>query len=136
MTSDPIATASSLHRALEAGTHGEELRALFHPSAHTIEHPNALKPSGARTPLEQMLAASAAGAGMLSTQRYEVFSAIAVGNLAILRLTWTGVISRDVGPFHAGQELIAHIAQFVETDDDLITSIETYDCYEPFDVVA
>jgi hypothetical protein len=32
----------------------------------------------------------------------------------------------------AGQQLRAHIAQFVSTRDGRISKIETYDCYEPF----
>lgn len=130
--SDPIAIAQALHRSLEAGEHGEALRRHFHPSAYTVERPNAIKPAGARSTLDEMLAASTAGARLLREQRYDVHSAIASGDTAILRLTWTGVIGVDAGPFRAGQELVAHIAQFVETDGERITSTETYDCYEPF----
>ena len=49
-----------------------------------------------------------------------------------MRLTWTGVGARAVGPFREGQTLTAHIAQFVETRDERIATIETFDCYEPF----
>lgn len=79
-----------------------------------------------------MSAASSAGAGMLRSQRYDVRDAVAVGDTAVVRLTWTGVVAADVGPLRAGQELVAHIAQFVVTDGERIVSIETYDCYEPF----
>lgn len=133
MARDPIAVATALLRALEAGRRGEDLRKYFAPSASTTEHPNRLKPEGARTTLDQMLAASDVGAGLLSSQRYDVRSAVAVGDTAILRLTWSGVIARDAAPFRHGDELVAHIAQFVETTGGLITSIETFDCYEPFD---
>ena len=47
-------------------------------------------------------------------------------------LTWRGRIAGDVGPFREGQELTAHIAQFIETRDGRVARIETYDCYEPF----
>ncbi|WP_337821327.1 nuclear transport factor 2 family protein [Amycolatopsis sp. A1MSW2902] len=133
MDRDPVALATSLLRALEAGQCGENLRKYFAPTASTVEHPNRLKPAGARATLDQMLAASEAGAGLMSSQRYDVRSAAAVGDTAILRLTWSGVIARDAGPFRRGDELVAHIAQFVETADGLIASIETFDCYEPFD---
>lgn len=133
MARDPITVATSLLRALEAGHRGEDLRKYFAPTASTTEHPNRLKPEGARTTLDRMLAASEAGAGLLSSQRYDVRSAVAVGDTAILRLTWSGVIARDADPFRPGDELVAHIAQFVETAGGLITSIETFDCYEPFD---
>ena len=84
------------------------------------------------TPLEQMLAASQAGAKLLAQQTYTVRHELEQGNLAILRLTWTGVIRSAVGPFREGQQLTAHIAQFIETRDGRIASIETFDCYEPF----
>jgi hypothetical protein len=134
MAGDPISVATSLLRALEAGQRGEDLRKYFAPAASTIEHPNRLKPEGARLTLDQMLTASEVGAGLLSSQRYDVRSAVAAGNTAILRLTWSGVIASDAGSFRHGDELVAHIAQFVETAGGLITSIETFDCYEPFDI--
>ncbi len=68
----------------------------------------------------------------MAWQSYEVRSAIEQGSLAVLRVTWTGEIARDLGPFRKGQKLTAHIAQFVETREGRVASIETYDCYEPF----
>ena len=132
MSSSPIEIARALHAALEAGAHGEALKPYLTDDVRTIEHPNLIKPRGGTAGLEQMLAASSAGAGLLARQTYAVRSAIEVGSTAILRLTWTGVIARAVGPFHEGQALIAHIAQFIETRDGRVASIETFDCYEPF----
>ncbi len=120
-----------LHAALEAGAHGEELRELFTEDAVTVERPNVLKPAGAVTPLEKMLAASSAGAGLLERQRYDVAEVMERGDTVAVRLTWTGVIARDAGPLRAGQILTAHIAQFAVVRDGRIDSIETYDCYEP-----
>ena len=108
------------------------MRALFTEDAKTVERPNLIKPAGAVATLERMLAASAAGAELLARQSYAVHHELELGNLAVLRLTWTGVIRRSVGPFREGQELTAHIAQFIETRDGRIASIETFDCYEPF----
>jgi ketosteroid isomerase-like protein len=132
MTSSPIQIARALHAALEAGTHGAALRSHFTEDAVTVEHPNLIKPAGASTALDRMMEASTAGARMLARQSYAVHAAIEHGALAILRLTWTGVIARAVGPFREGQVLTAHIAQFVETRDGRVARIETYDCYEPF----
>lgn len=128
----PITTARALHAALEAGASGEVLRALFTPHATTLEHPNAIKPQGSETTLDQMISASIAGAKLLSQQRYELVDAIAHGDLAIMRLVWTGTIAADAGPFRAGQQLRAHIAQFITTEGNRISRIETFDCYEPF----
>jgi ketosteroid isomerase-like protein len=133
MDESPIAIARRLHAALEAGQQGEDLRHLFTDDATTLEHPNLIKPTGATSDLAQMLAASTAGAGRLSSQRYEVRDALESGDLAVLRVRWTGVIARDIGPFREGQRLTAHIAQFVRIRDGRVAAIETYDCYEPLD---
>lgn len=133
MSKSPIAVARELYAALEAGKHGEELRAFFSADAVTVERPNLLKPAGARTEVEDIAKAASAGASLLARQSYDVRSAIEQGTLAVLRVTWTGEIARDVGAFRKGQKLTAHIAQFIETRDGLVAGIETYDCYEPFE---
>ena len=132
MPTSPIDIARALHAALEAGKHGSELRHLFTEDAQTIEHPNLVKPAGGTAGLDRMLAASEAGATLLAKQAYDVRSAVEHGSTAIVRLTWTGVIARSVGPFREGQVLTAHIAQFIDTRDGRIARIETFDCYEPF----
>jgi len=132
MLNSPLAIARALHAALEAGTHGDALRPFFTQDAVTVERPNLIKPRGAVTELEAMLKGSSAGAGLLSKQKYDIYSAFEQDNLAILRLTWTAEVARDVGPFRKGQVLSAHIAQFIETRDGLVARIETFDCYEPF----
>jgi ketosteroid isomerase-like protein len=132
MATSPIDIARALHTALEAGRHGDELRHLFTEDAKTIEHPNLVKPAGGTAELDRILAASKAGAGLLAKQVYDVHFAVEHGNTAILRLTWTAVVARNIGPFREGQVLTAHIAQFIETRDGRVASIETFDCYEPF----
>ena len=134
--SDALSLIHELHRAIETGAHGDALRPLFTADAVTVERPNLISPQGRCSPLEQMLAASAAGAGLLAEQTYDVWSEVAVDDTAIVRLTWTGTVAVDAGPFHAGQVLTAHIAQFVTAREGRISGIETYDCYEPFDSPA
>jgi ketosteroid isomerase-like protein len=132
MSQSPAVIARRLHAALEAGQHGEALRELFADDAVTVERPNLINPRGATSALEQMLAASVSGAGLLGLQRYDVHHVVEQGDLAIFRLTWTGVVAREVGPFAEGQVLTAHIAQFIRVSGGRIAEIETYDCYEPF----
>ena len=122
-------TIHALHRALEAGRSGEELRRYFTADAVTVEHPNLIKPAGAHTPLDEMLAGSAKGVELLASQQYDVHSTQRCGDTTIVRLTWTGVL-------RTGDRLVAHIAQFVETRDGLISSIETFDCYEPAETLV
>lgn len=133
MSKSPVAVARELYAALEAGKQGEELRAFFTADALVVERPNLLKPTGAKTELEGFLKAAGVGASLLAWQSYDVRSAIEQGTLAVLRVRWTGEIARDLGPFRKGQKLTAHIAQFIQTREGLVASIETYDCYEPFE---
>jgi|SRR5829696_8106529 len=131
MTS-PIETARALHAAIELGRVGQELEDLFTTDATVTEYPNLVKPSGGTANLSELLAASRAGSRLLSTQRYDVHHAASYGNTAIMRLTWSGTVGADVGRFLAGQQLTAHIAQFITVRDGQISAIATYDCYEPF----
>ena len=131
MTS-PIETAQALHSAIELGRVGQELEDLFTEDVTITEYPNLVKPSGATAGLDTMLASSRAGARLLTAQRYDVHHAAQSGSTAILRLTWTGTVGADVGGFVAGQQLTAHIAQFITVRDGRISAIATYDCYEPF----
>ncbi|WP_110589181.1 nuclear transport factor 2 family protein [Microbacterium suaedae] len=127
-----LAAVRDLHRILESGRVGEGLRDLFHSDAEVIEHPHALKPNGHRSGLDQLIAASVTGAGMLRSQSYEELSAIADEEHVSVRVRWSGVVAAEVGPFAAGQELIAHVAQFATVVGGRILRLETYDCYEPF----
>ena len=131
MNRTPLEAARALHAALEAGVHGDALRAYFTEDASVVEHPNLLKPRGGNANLERALAASTQGAGLLSKQTYVVRDAVEHRDLAILRVTWTGILARDLGPCRAGQGLTAHIAQFIRVRDGRVASIETFDCYEP-----
>ena len=129
---DTTTALTALHDSLTAGRHGDDLRELFTPDATTTEHPNALNPRGRTSTLAEMLAASEAGAGLLAWQRYDVHSLTAHGTTVVARLTWTGEVARDAGPFREGQRLTAHLAQFAEVEGGRIRSIETFDCYEAF----
>jgi ketosteroid isomerase-like protein len=131
-----VELATSLHAALEAGLHGEDLRSLFTEDATTIEHPNQLRAKGAVLGVEEMLAGSVAGANLLEWQKFEVHQVVEHGLEVVLRVTWTGCVRSAVGPFHAGQVLRAHMVQFVRTRQSRIHQIETYDCYEPFESPA
>ena len=130
--SSAIEIARNLHTAIELGRVGPELEDLFTDDVTVTEYPNLIKPSGGTAGRATMLAASRAGARLLSAQRYDVHHAAADGNTAILRLTWTGTVAADAGTFRAGQRLTAHIAQFITVRDGRISAIATYDCYEPF----
>jgi hypothetical protein len=122
-----------LHQAIEAGEVGDGLLPLWADDGLTTEYPNLISPRGAKHNLTEMREASQRGAGLLASQAYRVFEAHDLGDMAILRLTWTGVVAIAVGPFEEGHVLTAHIAQFVRSRGDKLISIATYDCYEPFE---
>ena len=130
--SSVIEVAQNLHTAIEFGRVGAELEDLFTDDVTVTEYPNLIKPSGGTAGRATMLAASRAGARLLSAQLYDVHHAAAYGNTAIMRLTWTGTVAADAGAFRAGQQLTAYIAQFITVRDGRISAIATYDCYEPF----
>ena len=126
----------ALHRALEAGAHGAVLAEHFTSDAVTIEHPNLVSPRGGRYDLAEILAGSKRGAALLSSQEYRVEAIQSIGDDVIARLTWIGTVGIDAGPLVAGQQLIAHIAQFATVRDGRIARIETFDCYEPIGAPA
>jgi ketosteroid isomerase-like protein len=130
--SSAAALVRSFYAAIEAGRHGDQLAEFLASDARTVEHPNALVAAGRVSDRATMLANSTTGAGLLAGQTYQVHSLAEVDGTVVARLTWTGVIAQDAGPFTAGQTLTAHIAQFVTVRDGRIEEIETYDCYEPF----
>src|SRR5690606_10732093 len=103
MSDEVPAVIRALYSGLESGAHGEALRGLFTAGASSVEHPNAFNPAGSRRSLDEMLAASTAGAGLLREQRYDVRSCIVAGDLAILRVRWTGIVAREVGPLRPGR---------------------------------
>ena len=131
MPNSPIELTRRLYAVLEAGAL-HELDELFSPDATTVERPNLVRPLGATLTRAEILAGARSGASVMVRQRYDVHSEIRDGDLAIVRLTWTGEVGRDIGPFREGHVLTAHIAQFVETRDGRITKIETFDCFERF----
>lgn len=128
----PGSVVRAFYSAIEAGQYGDDLRPFLAPDARVVERPNLLVPAGRTSDRDAMLAASTAGAGLLARQRYEIRSLAELGDEVFARVLWTAVVARDLGPFVAGQELTAHIAQFIRVRDGLIAEIETYDCYEPF----
>lgn len=130
--SSKVAAALALPRALEAGVHGDALRHLYAETVVSIEHPNLISPRGSASDLDQIVAASTAGAALLASQRYDIRDVREVGDLVIFRYTWTGVIAEDRGPFRSGQELTARVAAFATITEGRISHFETYDCYEPF----
>lgn len=127
-----VQLVEDFYSAISQGRHGDDLAQFFAPDLRTIEHPNALVPLGRTSSRAEMITASTAGAELLAHQRFEVRWLREVDGVVIARVTWRGTVARNAGPFVAGQELTAHVAQFIRVRDGHLAEIETYDCYEPF----
>ena len=122
-----------LYRAISDGVTGDGLARFFSPDAEQVEYPSAIRPTGSRRPLADMLAASEQGAGLLSAQSYDVVSYLEQGDSAAVQLTWRGTLAVSMGSVPAGSELVAHVGAFYAfASDGRITRKSSYDCYEPF----
>ncbi|MBM7506167.1 nuclear transport factor 2 family protein [Agromyces aurantiacus] len=134
MQSEPSvnhATARRLMRALESGTHGEELRSFFHPSVEQVEYPSLVAPTVGRRGLDAMIEASAAGVGLLRSQRYREVRAVESGDDLVLQLEWHAVLAVPLGAVPEGAELHTYSVLSLGFEDGLIRRIEAYDCYDP-----
>ncbi|HEY7989349.1 MAG TPA: nuclear transport factor 2 family protein [Lapillicoccus sp.] len=127
------ALVRDLYQALSDGVTGEGLARFFAPDAEQVEYPSAVRPTGSRRLLAEMLAASEQGAGLLSAQSFEVLSYLEQGSAAAVQLTWRATLAVPMGRIPAGGELVAHVGAFYEfADDGRIARQSSYDCYEPF----
>lgn len=128
-----IDTAIRYHQAVSDFATGAELAAFFHPDATHRELPNALFPAGNVRDVAGLCAAAEAGRKGLSSQRFEVLNAIAMGDQVALEVRWTGTTAVPMGDLPAGHTLRAHIATVLEFRAGKIVAQRNYDCYEPFD---
>lgn len=125
------ATARRFLSALETFD-AEAIAALFTEDAEQIEQPNRLKPNGDQRSSQEMSAAAARGAAILTSQSYEVMNEVASGDMLVLEFTWTGTLAIDIGSLSAGDVMRAHCAVVMEFQDGRIRRLRNYDCYEPF----
>jgi ketosteroid isomerase-like protein len=116
----------------DLGSTEDDLRPLLDPAVRVVEHPNAVTPQGAVRDLDGTLAGFRAGKALLRAQVFDVHEVLTSGERGAVRATWEATVGADAGPFHAGQELVAHIAALLTVRDGRIVDHETFDCYEPF----
>jgi ketosteroid isomerase-like protein len=118
--------------AIGRGDAGEGLRRFFTADFEQVEYPNALNPKGQRSDLASALERSERGKKVLTSQRFEVLSAIASGDRVALETEWTGVLAIPVASLPAGGEMRAHFAMFLDFRDGRIARQRNYDCFQPF----
>ena len=127
-----LAIVRSYLRAIEEAMPFEELQQFFSPDVIQREFPNRLVPNGATRALADLAAAAASGRNVVTRQRYDVDTAIAVGNRVALEVRWTGTLAIPFGSIPAGGDMTARFAVFFELADGKIVSQNNYDCFDPF----
>jgi len=116
--------------AIERGATGDELAQFFAPDVVQEELPNRVVPDGKRRKLAAILEAAERGQKVLSSQRFEIRSAVATGDRVILEVLWVGTLAIPFGTIAAGGEMRAHSAMFLEFRDGKIAAQRNYDCFE------
>lgn len=127
-----LATAREYVNALESGATGDGLARFLHPDVTHYDLPNRFDPSGKITDRAGMLAAADRGQRAMRSQKYEVISSVAEGDVVVLEIAWVGTLAHPMGNIPAGGEMHARIATFLEFQDGLIVLQRDYVCYDPF----
>jgi hypothetical protein len=68
----------------------------------------------------------------MASQRFELLSAIATGNLVAVEALWEGTLAVPIGDIPAGTIMKARFAQFFEMRNGRIHVQRNYDCFEPW----
>jgi ketosteroid isomerase-like protein len=118
--------------ALSQGATGDALAKFFTPDVVQEELPNRVSPEGKRRKLAAILEGAERGQKILSAQRFEIRTAIAMGDRVILEVLWVGTLAIAFGTIPAGGEMRAYSAMFLEFRDGKIAAQRNYDCFEPW----
>lgn len=132
MSEDPnITTALRLFRAIEQGV-TDGLSEFYAADVVQQEFPNRLLPTGACRNLSEVIDGAKRGNQIMSSQKFDIHSSVASGDLVAIELTWTGVLAIPFGLSKKGDKLTAHIAIFMEFKGGKIVAQRNYDCFQRF----
>jgi ketosteroid isomerase-like protein len=129
---DNLALIRAYLACLETSGSLEDLTAFFHPDVMHRQWPNVIYPDGAVLDLATMRKNFEQGKKLLTSQRYEITSALAQGDDVALELSWTGTLAVPFKHLSPGHKLVAHCAMFFRVRDGRIVEQRNYDCYERF----
>ncbi|MDB4882574.1 MAG: hypothetical protein JWL95_1340 [Gemmatimonadetes bacterium] len=118
--------------AMENAGETETIESFFTHDAIAIEYPNRITSTTAQRDLTAMRLAGQRGRQVCLRQHYDLHSAIAMGNLVAVELTWTATLGVALGNTPVGGEIRAHFGAFYECRDGKIAAVRNYDCFEPF----
>lgn len=118
--------------AIERAAPFEELRELLSEDIVQREFPNRLLPNGATRGLAEIAEAAARGTSVMSRQRYEILSAVALRDRVALEVLWVGTLAVPFQSLPAGGEMRARFAVFFVVRDGRIQVQHNYDCFDPW----
>ncbi len=118
--------------AIENGATGDAIGRFFAPDVVHQEFPNRLNPKGSISGLGAILDAAERGRQAVTSQRFEVRSAVVEGERVALEVLWAGRLKNALGTVPIGGEMRAHFAVFLEFRDGKIVAQHNYDCFEEF----
>jgi len=116
-------------RALEERT---SITDFLHDEAIIEVLPNRLDPKGTRRKKAEALSDVERGRKLLSSEHYEVTSAISSGERAVLEVNWTGVLAVALGALKVGDSLRARCSMHFVMREGRVLSQTNYDCFEAF----
>lgn len=108
----------------------DAIKDLFTSDVRIVQLPNLIYPQGNRSDLKQMGEGFAKGRQLLSSQTYEIKTALALHDSVAIEVVWTGTLATSFGTLSAGSQMRAYSAMFFEFRDGKIASQRNYDCFE------
>jgi ketosteroid isomerase-like protein len=132
MSVNHLDTARRYLAAIEAREAPEVIAAFYADDVIQEEFPNRLTPKGARRDARQLAEASERGRKVMSSERYEILSAISDGDHVALEVQWTGTLAVPFDSIPAGGTMRARFAVFLDFRDGKINCQRNYDCFEPW----
>jgi ketosteroid isomerase-like protein len=129
LSTDPLDTVSAYFAAIERSD--PAVFDLYANDIEQIEHPNAIKPGGDRRHIGQLRADFDKGRGLLTSQQYEIRSAIVSGDQVAAQVLWTGVLAVPLGSLQPGDKMRVHSSIIFRVRNGKIVAQENFDCVEP-----
>jgi len=118
--------------AVESGAPFAEIEPFFAPELVQEEYPNLVVKNGITRDLAAIRDAAMRGRQVMTSQRYEILSAIESGDDVALEVQWSGTLAIAFGTIPAGGTMRARLAIFLKFRDGKIVRQHNYDCYDPW----
>jgi ketosteroid isomerase-like protein len=127
-----LAFVRRYYASFDPGAPSQPIESFYEPDAVQVEYPNRFLPNGATRDVAAIRLASERGRKLMASQRFELLSAVATGNLVAVEALWEGTLAVPVGDLPVGTVMKARFAQFFEMRNGRIHEQRNYDCFEPW----